>query len=367
MQTSFEVIDNILRGKPVERVGFWDNPWPQTMTEWVAQGYPTNAEGHAEDPLYHFNFDMTGSGGWFSMNAKLDADEVIEETDEWRIVRNGSGASLKWWKEKPGTPEHIGFLMASREVWEKDYRPHVVGSARKRIPDDAIKSSRDKLEKDRKDKIWSHYGNLFIWEGMRQSLGDICLYESLLLDPDWIHDYCRVYTDLYKDCYKILIEEAGKPDGIWVYEDMGYKNSLFCSPDTYKELIFPYFREICEFFHGYDLPVVLHTCGLTEPIMDMIIDVGFDGLNPMEVKAGNDPLRIAENYGDRIALVGGLDARVLESGDRDLIRKEVTNLVKGMKERGARFVFASDHSLSTNVSLASFELAIEVYKEHMAY
>jgi hypothetical protein len=46
MQTSFEVIDNILRGKPVERVGFWDNPWPQTMTEWVAQGYPTNAEGH---------------------------------------------------------------------------------------------------------------------------------------------------------------------------------------------------------------------------------------------------------------------------------------------------------------------------------
>ncbi|MFC1671995.1 uroporphyrinogen decarboxylase family protein [Planctomycetota bacterium] len=367
MQTSREVIDGLLRGKPVDRIGFMDSPWGQTLKEWVGQGYPIGEEGKPVDAVAHFDFDMAGSGGWFSWNAKLNADEVIEETDEWKIVRNGSGAALKWWKDKAGTPEHIDFLMTSRKVWEKDYKPHVVGSARQRITDECIVNTKKSLEINRERNRWSHFGNLFVWEGMRQSLGDICLYESLLLDPDWIHDYCRTYTDLYKECYTILLEEAGKPDGVWIYEDLGYKNSLFCSPAAYADLIFPYFREMCEFFHGYDLPVVLHTCGFTEPIIDMIVDVGFDALNPMEVKAGNDPLRIAEKYSDKIALIGGLDARVLESGDRNLIRMEVTKLVDGMKDRGGRYVFASDHSLSTNVRLADFEFAIAIYRENMLY
>jgi uroporphyrinogen decarboxylase len=112
---------------------------------------------------------------------------------------------------------------------------------------------------------------------------------------------------------------------------------------------------------------VLHTCGLVEPILDMVVETGFDALNPMEVKAGNDPLRIARSYGDKIAFVGGLDARVLESHDRDLIRREVTKLIEGMKACGARYVFGSDHSLSTNIDYQDFCYALEVYREHMAY
>jgi hypothetical protein len=34
---------------------------------------------------------------------------------------------------------------------------------------------------------------------------------------------------------------------------------------------------------------------------------------------------------------------------------------------GARWVFGSDHSLSTNVTLASFNCAVETYREHMMY
>ena len=132
-------------------------------------------------------------------------------------------------------------------------------------------------------------------------------------------------------------------------------------------LIFPFFAEMVEFFHSYDLPVVLHTCGFVEPIIDMIVEAGFDGLNPMEVKAGNDPLRIADKYADKIALIGGLSALILESGDKELIRKEVSGLVEGMKQRGARFVYASDHSVSPRVKYDDFKYAIEVYREHMTY
>jgi len=198
-------------------------------------------------------------------------------------------------------------------------------------------------------------------------MGDYTLYTSLVTDPDWIHDYCRVYTDLHKAAYKLLIEKAGKPDGVWMYEDMGYKGATFASPEVFGELIFPYFAELVEFLHGYDLPVVLHTCGLTEPLLGLIVEAGFDGLHPMEVKAGNDPLRIAEARGDKLVLIGGLDERILESGDRELIRKSVTELVEGMKQRGARYVYCSDHSISTNVDYEDFRYAVEVYRECAAY
>jgi hypothetical protein len=38
-----------------------------------------------------------------------------------------------------------------------------------------------------------------------------------------------------------------------------------------------------------------------------------------------------------------------------------------MKARGARLVFASDHSLSTRVRYDTYRYAVEVYREHMMY
>ena len=66
-------------------------------------------------------------------------------------------------------------------------------------------------------------------------------------------------------------------------------------------------------------------------------------------------------------MIGGLDARVLETGDRGLIRRKVIELVEGMKARGAFYVYASEHSISTNVDYEDFKYAIEVYRDHMMY
>lgn len=366
MQTPREVIDCALRRQPAERVGLVDNPWDDTLRKWITQGYPADEEGKPVGCGEHFNFDIAGMHG-FDWIARMGIREVLEETDEWHVIRDGNGAAFKTWKNKSGTPEHVDFLMSSRAVWERDYRPHVVGSERERVTNEVVGKAKQDLAQQHEKGRSVLFGLRGIWENMRAAFGDICLYESMLLDPDWIRDYCRVYTDLYKECSGIIFEEAGKPDSVWAYDDLGYKNSTFCSPDTYAELIFPFYRELIAFLHGYDIPVVLHTCGYTESVMHLIVDVGFDGVNPIEVKAGNDPLRMADKWGDRISFVGGLDARVLESGDRDYIRKEVAGLIEGMKQRGAGFVFASDHSLSTNIDYQDFCYALDVYREHCMY
>jgi uroporphyrinogen decarboxylase len=388
--TSRELVDNLLRGKPAERVALMGSPWSDTVANWVRQGYPTRTvykdvgedrwcaedgraievteAGEYTEPMpvwEHFGYDMVGVGPWMDIEPLRDYSEIVEETDEWEVRRNGAGASLKFWKHKSGTPEHIGFVMTTREVWERDYRPYLLDLDPERVDVDEMHKNKATLDAA---QVWTHFGHMFVWESMRQSMGDVTLYSSLLLDPAWVHDYNRVYTDFYKAHFQYMFEQVGLPNGIWLYEDLGYKNGLFASPQVLGELIFPYYAELIDFFHSYDLPVVLHTCGSTAAALPLIVDAGFDALNPMERKAkDNDPFLFAEQYGDKLAFVGGLDARVLETNDREVIRREVTDYVEGMKARGARLVFCTDHSISTNTRYDSYCYALAVYREHMAY
>jgi len=365
MQTSREVIDALLRKKPAERMGVTDNPWGDTLKKWAdEEGYPKDEKGNPIPAVDHFGFDLAGVGGWIDLMPLRGHSEIIEETDDWKIVENGAGAHLKWWKNKSGTPEHIAFKMTSRDVWERDYRPHLLEVDRERLK---IEETKEQLEKRKTEGKWTHFGSLFIWELMRCSMGDICMFESFVLDPDWIRDYNRVYTDFFKAHYEILFEEAGKPDGVWIYEDLGYRNGLYVSPDKLADLVMPFYADLISFLHSHDLPVVLHACGGVTEGVSLIADAGFDGLNPMEAKAGCDVLKFAEQHGDRLAFFGGVDARVFESGDRGLIRNEVSRITEGMKAVGGRYVFGSDHSLSTNIRLADYEYALEVYREHMMY
>lgn len=385
-----EVINNLFRGENVQRVGLMDSPWPDTTLSWVGQGYPLRTRykevgerrwrpedgmwekaekaGEYPEPVpawQHFGYDMTGVSPWFDVMPLRDHEEIVEETEEWELRRNGAGAALRYWKHKSGTPEHINFRMTTRQIWEQDYRPHVLDLDPARVKVDEL----SKVYTEAYDAgAWVHFGHMFIWELMRQSMGDITLYESLLLDPDWIRDYNRVYTDFYKKHFAYMIEKVGKPDGVWLYEDLGYKNGLFASPKVLSELIFPYFAEMVDFFHSYGLFVILHTCGSVYQALPLIVEAGFDGLNPMERKAvGNDPFTFAEKYGDRLAFVGGLDARIFESNDRDLIRREVATYIDGMKARGARLVFATDHSISPLTRYDTYQYALDVYREHMLY
>ena len=385
--TPKENTQRLLNADGPERAGLNDAPWGATLRKWVTQGYPTRkvkktvtekatqggkevekeVEKEIDEPVpphEHFGFDMVGVGGWCDMMALRGVREIVKETDEWRIIRNGMGASLKWWKDKDGTPEHVAFDMTSRAVWEEKYKPHLLDVDRTRVK---VDESRKIIEEKAGSGKWTHYGTLFIWEHMRQSMGDLCMYESLVLDPDWIHDFNRVYTDHLINHYKILIDEAGVPDGMWLYEDLGFKERLFCSPQTLKELIFPYYAEVVDFFHSYGMKVILHSCGFTMDALPLIVDAGFDGLHPLEVAAGNDIFKAVEDYGDKLVFIGGFDKRIMESGSFDDIRREVSEFMKGMKDRGARFMFGSDHSISTNTDYDKYKCAIDTYREHMTY
>ena len=355
-----ENLCNLFHKKPFERAGFHDHIWPDTLRRWMDEGYPSR-EGRAQDPGDRFGFDILMFGGIDPMPIR-GCDEVVEETDAWVVRRNGAGAVVRSWKHRSGAPEHISFDLTSRKVWDQVYRHHLVQVDRERIAFDSIIGT---FEKAKAQDLFLCCHNPFLWENMRNMLGDVCMLENMALDPAWIKDYNRTYTDFFKSHYRLMFDEIGLPDGMSLSEDLAYNKGLLCSPALLEELFLPYWRELIDFFHSYDLSVTIHSDGDITAALGIIVDAGFDAINPMEAKAGCDALTIAEKYHDRLSFKGGLDARVLESGDRHLIRREVTSLVDGMKRVGAGYIFGSDHSVPVSVAYRDYEYAVEVFREHM--
>jgi len=365
---SKQLVRNLLTKQPTDRMGFSDNLWSKTYQKWKAQGYMQKRNeltGEMEDVSFQdwFNTDMYES--WvIKPEPILGFREIIETNDKWTIAKDGYGAVFKRWNDQTGTPEHIDFEMSDMSVWELKYKPHVTNFNPNRIN---LAHTQDFIKNNEKNQKFAVYGSLCIWELLRLSLGDIQLFMSLLDDPEWIMDFNRTYTDFFKTYYTYVFEKCGLPDGIWFYDDLAYNKGPFCSPDILQEFFVPFYKELADFVHSYNIPVIFHSCGNVESVLPLVVESGFDALNPMEVKAGCDVVRFAEKYGDKLAFFGGFDVRILENGDKAAIKKEVIRICDTMRKLNVRYLFGTDHSITPNVEYESYQYALDVFKDNCYY
>ena len=155
-------------------------------------------------------------------------------------------------------------------------------------------------------------------------------------------------------------------DGAFLWNDMAYRNGPFFSPAMYRELEFPAQQRLCDFFHGHDMPVILHTDGDVRPLIPMLIEAGFDCLQPLEVKAGIDLIELKHEYGDRLAFMGGIDTRAMADPDPQAIEREVREKVTVAKQGGG-YIYHSDHSVPDSVSFQQYRRVMELVREHGSY
>jgi len=348
--TGIERISNILQLKPVDRIGLFEHFWGDTQKCWQEQGH---IEAH-EDLATHFGFDMSGS--WcFNMKADINhVDEVIEEDDETILIKDGNGAFLRQHKLHNTTPEHVDFTVQDREKWEELIKPNLIASIDRVNVDGFIESKR----------IAAEHNRFFCWSGINvfELMHPVCGHEYMLMgmamDPNWVKDMVNTYSQLIVDLMEILFAEAGQPDGVWFYEDMGFKERPFMSPDMYKEIIQPGHKKTIDFCQSKGLPVIMHSCGFVEPLLPGIVEAGIDCLQVIEIKAGMDLLRIKKDFGDQIALCGGMDARNLVANDLDAIKKELEEKVPVVKE-GSGYILHSDHSIPDQCNYETYRYFVD--------
>jgi len=359
--TSRERVIMLLNKQIPDQMGLYEHFWGEVFQDdcWLAQGYPKD-----NDPVKFFDYDLVNCGGWFDTSPMLGRCDVIEETDEWKVTRDGRGAILKYWKNKSGCPEHIGFEITTRDIWKK-YRDPLLTLNPQRLGN--IQDIKNNLANARARGKFTVYGNIFVFELLRGTIGDENFLPALLEDPDWINDFCKVYLDHYIAHYSLLFREAGVPDGMWLYDDYGFRNGLFFSPKTMAEIIMPYEKALISFFKEYKLPVILHSCGDIRKAIPLAIEAGFDCLQPMEAKAGCNVIDIAKTYGNTLSYMGNIDVVELGTNDPAKIKDEIVPKLTAMKQMRIPYFFHSDHSVPPTVTYKTYQYALELFNQHKQY
>ena len=331
--------------KPVDRIGLFEHFWGDTLSEWQAQGHIARDENLND----HFGFDLQMM--WpFNLTADLDFElETVEETEETVLVRDGNGALLRRSKTHDATPEHVDFAVKDRAAWEERIKPFLTAD-RRRIDFQGYREAKaNAAEKNR----------FFFWSGVNvfELMHPVCGHEHMLvgmaMDPDWVRDMVETFARVTVELQEILFAEEGWPDGLWFYEDMGFKNRPFCSPSMYAEIIQPGHEKTIAFAKSKGLPVVMHSCGYVEPLVPGMIEAGIDCLQVIEVKAGMDVVKLYRDFGDRLSFMGGIDVRVLYTNDKAAIDRELSAKVPVVKGNHG-FVLHSDHSIPNQVTYDSY-------------
>jgi uroporphyrinogen decarboxylase len=359
--TKREIIKTLLAKEIPERVGLNESFWPFICENaWQEQGVQPDT-----DFVRRFNLDLRGVS-WFSAPApRPDLACVVEESDEWIVNRDGWGASAKTWKHKAGTPEHVGFMVTSPEVWKREFRDAFAAiNVRDHVNLDDMK---ERYTQAMAGEEFVTYAALFVFEDMRRIIGDVTMLESLLLEPEWVHDFCSLLTTKYMDYFELVFNEVGLPDGLHIYEDLGYTAAPFASPACHREMILPYHKKLFGMFKDYQLPVILHTCGDFRPHIEAIIESGVDCIQAMEAKTGMNVVKLAEEYKDKLCFMGNIDIRALEDGNRERIKEECLGKLNGMKALRAPYVYMSDHSIPPSVTVADYEYMLELFWQNCQY
>lgn len=354
--TSFERMTRTLALEPVDHVPVAVSPWGDTVKRWRKEGHI----GEEEDVGEHFGQDLR-QGGWLNSVVNLDfKEEVIEETEETILKLDGNGAKLRRHKLHDSTPEHVGFTVTDRKTWEEFARPRLIEFDRRRIPFEGYREAR---------KFAAEKKRFFCWGGVApfEQIHPLCGHENMLvgmaLDPEWAKDMFMTYANLTLKHLEVLFDEEGRPDGMFFYEDMGFKGKPFMSPQMYREIIQPAHKLLFDYSHSLGCKVIVHSCGFVEPLVPGLVEAGMDCLQAMEVKAGMDMPRLFGQFGERISFFGNIDARLLAANDLEGLEAEMLKKIPPVLEGGGGYVLHSDHSEPPQVDHATMKFFVERGRE----
>ena len=353
--TSRERVGKALRHQRPDRVPLHESFWEATVNRWRQEGLPAEVSA---DEHFETEFRFMGVDNSFGFPY-----QVIERTDDHVIERDEWGVLKKNWADRRSTPELLDFPIKSRAEWD---------GMKKRLTPDA---SRVDWESAKREHAAVRRQGKFLcisaipgYEATWRKIGVEGILMAIADDPEWVREMYEYDANMIVGMAQHYFERGFDFDGAWLYDDLGYKNAPLFSPKAYREQLFPYHKQLCEFFHSHDLPVVLHSCGRVLDLVPMLIEAGFDCIQPLEVKAGMDLAQMVKEYGKHVALMGGVDVRTwFDDVDDSVTENEVrTKLAIGMSSPGG-YLFHSDHSVPTQVSFRRYAKVAELVRRYGAY
>lgn len=355
--TSRERVNRLFARQDHDRVPRHDTFWDETVARWQAEGLVGGREAVLEQLGSDLHFVARADPLPYP-GQRL----VVRDEGETQIVRDPHGALLRCWRQRTGTPEHLGWECSSPEIWRQRLQPAMLAHG---IQVDLPAAAQAYAEGRRQGK-WCYFTCIEAFEFTRRTLGDVVALTAMIEQPDWIREISSFHTDRVLAELEAVVARGIVPDGLWVFGDMAYNRSTVCSPATYRELVWPDHRRLATWAHARGLKVIYHTDGNVHRALDLYLEAGFDCLQPLEAKAGMDVRTLAPAYGDRLAFFGNIDAVVLATNEPDAVEAELrSKLAAGMARRC--YLYHSDHSVPPGVAWTTYQHLIRLLDHYGRY
>jgi uroporphyrinogen decarboxylase len=197
---------------------------------------------------------------------------------------------------------------------------------------------------------------MFTPGGVLENLIDLVGYDNLCYmlvdDRSLVAAIARKIGESLAGLYE-LIADHPRIGALIANDDWGFKTQTMVAPDDLREFVFPWYRRITSIVHEAGKPILLHSCGQLREVMDDVIDqMHFDAKHSFEDVIL--PVEEAyERWGDRIAVLGGIDVDFLCHEDPDAITARSKAMLERAFDRGG-YALGSGNSIPEYVPDESY-------------
>lgn len=314
-----------------------------------------------EEVLTRWGVDTRGFIPGSNPDLPNDVDENETITDDWGIRKQYSPESETFFVADSPLKGEISVNRIRAYPWPD---PHSI------VPLDGL------LERIREAKSRDDYAIVlalptnFILTSM-----ELRGFEDWYMDFGWNKTCLGFLFDQILEiqleiCDRILSAVGDQVDVVVNFDDLAMQDRLLVSPASFKELLKPRLKRLFDFIHSKTPAKLLHhSDGAIQPILDDLIEIGVDAINPVQVSArgmGDLPL-LKRKFGDRITFWGGIDTQhLLPFATPQEVYSQVQRTIEEMNVDGG-YVLCSVHNIQNDVPpenvVAMFDAILEYQQQ----
>lgn len=331
--------------QPVDRLPLCElSFWPETLQRWEQEGLAPGTDLNA-----HFGLDpLVCVNDLFEPSLGLPI-EVLEETADFRVARDGYGKVEKHWRQGSSPPALVEPAIRKPADWER-LRPHL------RVGPDKLNNPVAEAQYHAA-KAAGHFTAITpcepLWFVLHHTMGYELGLTAMLRQRDMVAEMVQAYTDYLLGMLTLLHERGYRFDALWFWSDLCYRNGLLFSPRVGRELVLPQWQRLGAFVRDHGMRFIFHCDGDVHQLIPLLLEAGCDALHPLEVRAGNDAREYKRQYGDRLCLIGNINADVVATNDCEAIEREVAGKIPVLAAGGG-YIYHIDHSVPPTISLPAY-------------
>ncbi len=195
-------------------------------------------------------------------------------------------------------------------------------------------------------------------------------FMDLAADPDLATALFEATVEVTAGQATELLREVGDiVDIVAMGDDLGFQDGPMVAPETYRRLLKPWHEKYFDTLRANTSAFIhFHCCGSINALLDDLIDIGVDVINPVQVTAADmDSATLASEFGDRVSFWGAVDTQhVLPNGTPEDVRAEVRRRIVDLAPGGG-YVFSAVHNIQPDGPLENILAMYEAANHYGRY